>query len=70
MVDGNFGNDDWQVVTVDSAAEESVCPKEWGKQFGTTLVEENQKMQFVSANGGKIEHFGSREVTLNTKSTF
>ena len=70
VVDGTFGSDDWQVMTIDSAAEESVCPKEWGQQFGTSPVEENKKMKFVAANGATIEHYGERKVTLNTKSTF
>ena len=60
----------WVEIRVDSAAEESVCPKGWGKQFGTKQVEEHKKLNFVSANGGKIEHYGERKVVLNTKSTF
>ena len=70
VVDGQFGDGNWVETTVDSAAEESVCPKEWGRQFGTTQVEENKKLNFVSASGGKIEHYDERKVVLNTKSTF
>ena len=33
-------------------------------------VEEHKKLNFVSANGGRIEHYGERKVVLNTKSTF
>ena len=67
VVDGQFGDGQWKQVTVDSAAEESVCPKGWGEQFGTKPVEESKKLNFVSANGGKIEHYGERKVILNTK---
>ena len=63
-------NEGWSKLTIDSAAEESVCPKDWGKQFGTTQVEEDKKLKFVSATGGKIGHYGERKVVLNTKSTF
>ena len=70
VVDGQFGDGKWVETTVDSAAEESVCPKEWGNQFGIRQIDENCKMNFVSANGGKIEHYGERKVILNTKSTF
>ena len=70
VVDGQFGDGQWKQITVDSAAEESVCPKGWGEQFGTKPVEENKRLNFVSANGGKIEHYGERKVILNTKSTF
>ena len=37
-------------ITVDSAAEESVCPREWGKQFGLRAADE--WMKFASASGG------------------
>jgi len=70
VIDGQFGDGEWKDITIDSAAEESVCPKDWGKQFGTVQVEEDKKLRFVSANGGKIEHYGERKVVLNTKSTF
>ena len=70
VVDGTFG-DEWQQLTIDSAAEENVCPKGWGqKQFGTSPVEENKKIKFVAANGNSIDHYDERKVTLNTKSTF
>ena len=46
VVDGQFGDGQWVETTVDSAAEESVCPKDWGTQFGTRQVEENRKIQF------------------------
>ena len=70
VVGGTFG-EEWQQLTIDSAAEENVCPKEWGqKLFGTSPIEENNKIKFVAANGNSIDHYGERKITLNTKSTF
>ena len=51
-------------VTVDSAAEESVCPVGWGKQFGLQPVPEDQQTTFVNASGGRITHYGSRKVVV------
>ena len=70
MVDGQLGDGKWVETTVDSAAEESVCPKDWRTQFGIRPNDENREMNFVSANAGKIEHYGERKIVLNTKSTF
>ena len=53
-------------ITVDSAAEESVCPASWGTQFGLELVPAGQRMAFISASGGKIEHHGSRKVVVSS----
>ena len=44
-------------ITVDSAAEESVCPKVWGEHFGTEEVKPGEEIRLVSANGGKITHY-------------
>ena len=52
-------------VTVDSAAEESVCPAAWGRQFGLDPVPPDQRMTFVNASGGRIEHHGARKVIVN-----
>ena len=42
---------------VDSGAEESVCPWEWGERlFGTQHSKE--RMQFQNPSGGNIEHWG------------
>ena len=50
-------------ITFDSGAEENVCPREWGENvFGTR--EASTWMQFRNANGGSIEHFGSRDVKV------
>ena len=51
-------------VTVDSAAEESVCPASWGDHFGTDPVTDEQQMTFVNASGGRIAHHGSRRVVV------
>ena len=49
-------------ITVDSAAEESVCPKEWG---GAYEIEEPAKwMKFKNASGGKMEHYGAKHVVF------
>ena len=47
-------------ITVDSGAEESVCPVDWASQFGTNPV--GTKMNFKGANGNTIEHYGQREI--------
>ena len=47
-------------IWVDSAAEESVCPKDFGTEFGMTKAE--TEVRLVNASGGKIEHFGGRRI--------
>ena len=52
-------------IVVDSGAEESVCPREWGeKLFGTTESEE--KMRFRGAGGDQIPHHGQREILVRS----
>ena len=53
-------------ITVNSGAEESVCPVGWGAEFGTRVAEEWQKMRLVNAGGGVIPHVGSRRVTFKS----
>ena len=53
-------------VTIDSAAEESVCPKEWGQQFGLQPVPEKSQVSYVNASGGHINHYGSRKVVIDS----
>ena len=55
-------------ITVDSAADESVCPADWGKHFGLNSVASDERMQFVNASGGKIQHYGSRRVVVQSVS--
>ena len=54
-------------ITVDSAAEESVCPKDWRGEFGLHEVERGKEMRLINANGGKIEHYGSRKVVFEPR---
>ena len=49
-------------ITVDSGAEENVCPKWWGEQFATE--EGGRKMKFTNASGGSITRFGERNVKV------
>ena len=49
-------------ITVDSAAEESVCPKDWGQEYPTTKP--SRWMKFVNASGGSMGHYGEKNVTF------
>jgi hypothetical protein len=51
-------------ITVDSAAEESVCP--WGFAEAANCVEGKQ-MKFVAANGSPIPYWGKRKVSFKTE---
>ena len=51
-------------IIVDSAAEESVCPRGWAVQFGLTPVEPCTAMKLVNASGGRIVHWASRRVQV------
>ena len=51
-------------ITVDSGAEESVCPWEWGSQFPVDTT--GGLREFRNASGGQIKHFGSREVVARS----
>ena len=70
IMDVSFGEEgeEWIEITVDSAAEESVCPHGWGNQFGINGVE--QKLNLVNASGAKIQHYGERKVVVKTNQTF
>ena len=49
-------------ITVDSAAEESVCPKNWGQAY---KVKEPEKwLKFTNASGGRMGHYGAKETTF------
>jgi hypothetical protein len=50
------------VITIDSGAEESVCPLGWGQEFGLSKVQPGQEMTMVNAAGGEMPHYGSRKV--------
>ena len=49
-------------ITVDSAAEESVCPRGWGKQY--PLREPSKWLNFTKASGGHMKHYGERRTTF------
>ena len=52
-------------ITVDSAAEESVCPKEWCKEYGTK--EPEKWLKFVNASGGMMNHYGERSARFKVE---
>ena len=49
-------------VTVDSGAEENVCPWEWGAHQGTLPRDKNYT--FRAAGGAVIPHYGRRDVRV------
>lgn len=68
-MDVSFGTGgEWIEIRVDGAAEESVCPQEWGGQYG--MGEVSQKMNLVNASGGKINQYGHREVAVKAGTSF
>ena len=51
-------------ITIDSGAEESVCPLGWGEAFGMKAVSPGTEMKMVSAAGTEMKHYGSRKVVF------
>ena len=51
-------------LTVDSGAEENVCPMAWGNEFG--IRGPDQWMRFRGASGKVIEHYGHRDVRVES----
>ena len=51
-------------ITVDSGAEENVCPKWWGESFG--LNSSCKILNLRNASGGKITHWGERDVLVES----
>ena len=51
-----------EVITIDSGAEESVCPLGWGEVFGLSPVKPGREMRMINAGGGTMQHYGSRKV--------
>ena len=51
-------------ITVDSGAEENVCPWEWGELF--EVKEADRWKNFRNASGGHIEHHVSRDVLVTS----
>ena len=63
VIDGICPKDNKPVeITVDSGAEESVCPLYWGREFG--LDTRGPRIDFTAANGSRIKHYGSRQVDI------
>ena len=52
-------------ITIDSAAEESVCPRLWREEF--PVIRSAKKMNFLNASGGKMGHYGEKQVKFVTK---
>ena len=53
-------------ITIDSAAEESVCPKDWGGAF--VLKDTKKTMNFKTASGQSMQHYGERVITCIAES--
>jgi hypothetical protein len=51
-------------ITIDSAADESVCPKDWGAVY--PLREPPRWLKFINASGGMMQHHGERQATFRT----
>ena len=51
-------------ITVDSGAEENVCPWGWGQQHG--INPNVKRMGFRNASGGYVAHWGQREVKVRS----
>ena len=49
-------------ITVDSAAEESVCPKVWGEAY--PMRQPSRWLRFVNASGGQMGHYSEKTATL------
>ena len=64
MEKGKFENGEDTEITVDSGAEENVCPKDWGSQFKIHKPEKILKL--VNASGRRIDHYGSRVVRVTS----
>ena len=62
-VEGGVGE-----IKIDSACEESCCPIEFGAGFGMKDLG-GEGLNLVSANGSKIKHYGSRNVTFIGRDT-
>ncbi len=62
LMDLKFENGDITEVTVDRGAEESVCPRWWGQQYGTPPAK--VWMNLNGAGGHSLGHFGERTVLM------
>ena len=53
-------------VAIDSAAAESVCPRDWATCFPVKPCGEGEEQSFTNANRGPIKHYGEKRVALKT----
>ena len=63
MMELKFENGEITEVTVDSGAEESVCPRWWGQQYG--LRPAKVWMNLNGAGGHDLGHYGQTTVLLS-----
>ena len=52
-------------ITVDSGAEENVCPRGWGERF--KVNEKVAPINFRQADGSRIKHYGERMVVVTSE---
>ena len=64
VLDLRFVGGDKTELTVDSGAEENVCPRSWGGMF--EMRHPDQWMRFRGANGNWIQHHGHRDVKVES----
>ena len=64
LLKAKFSDEEETEIVVDSGAEENVCPKKWGEAFG--FEKEFRPLNLRSASGGKIPHYGEREVIVES----
>jgi hypothetical protein len=64
LMDVSFVGGGKTEITVDSGAEENVCPWGWGEHFEVKPAD--RWMSFKNASGGSIEHFGKRDVLVSS----
>ena len=64
VMDVNFKGGGRTQITVDSGAEEHVCPWEWGEQLG--IRDADRWLIFQDASGNTIEHYGKRDVFVTS----
>ena len=62
LLNVDFVNGGSTSITVDSGAEESVCPKDWGSQFGIRPA--SRSLNLLNASGGHIMHHGERSIQV------
>ena len=64
MLDVDLGNGHGMTeITVDSGAEESVCPPSWGQHFG--IRPSGTTYNFTCASGNPLRHYGARDVIVD-----